>query len=345
MTQFVEPAAGADALVPDPIAAGQVVSSTGRFGAIVPRWVRTLFGTRLSLIGLIIFVLIVLSAIFAPLIATHAPSDMNGPLGAAPSWSHPFGTNDAGQDIFSQTLYGGRFSLAVGVMVGLAVTVLAILVGMIAGYVGGWLDDALSMLMNVFLILPGLPLLIVVLAYIGHAADGPVAASALMATVITVTGWAWGGRVMRAQTMSLRGRDFVDAAIINGESTIHIVFRDVLPNMLALIVNTVILSTMGGILAETSLNYLGFGDMTQVTWGTMLFYAQSQSVLFTHEWWCFVFPGCAIALTVMSMILMNNGVDALANPRLRKVRAPKPARMQPAIGPVSSAAGSLETAE
>ncbi len=292
-------------------------------GIFVPRWVRTLLGTRLSLLGAVTLAIIILAAVLAPLIAHHAPTDMNNPLGAAPTLGHPFGTNDSGEDVFSQTLYGARFSLTVGFLVGVAVTVLAIVVGMIAGYIGGWVDDALSMLMNVFLILPGLPLLIVIGAYLGLRGDEAVQTAILMTAVITLTGWAWGARVMRAQTLSLRSRDFVDAAIVNGESSFHIIFRDILPNMLALIVNTVIMSTMGGILAETALDYLGVGSMTQVTWGTMLFQAQSQSVLFTHEWWCFMFPGLAIALTVMSMIFMNNGVDAIANPRLRRVKAPK----------------------
>lgn len=322
----------------------QVVIRQSRLGRIVPKWLLTLAATRLSLIGMIMFFVIFAGAIFAPLIAHHAPTDMSNPMGMAPSWNHPFGTNDTGEDIFSQTLYGARFSLAVGIMAGIAVTVLSILVGMIAGYIGGWIDDLLSMVMNVFLILPGLPLLIVIGAYVGLKGDHPVATAMLMAGVITITGWAWGGRVMRAQTLSLRSRDFVDAAIVNGESTIHIVFRDILPNMLALIVNTVILSCLGAILTETALDFLGVGSMSQVTWGTMLFTAQAQSVLFTHEWWCFVFPGLAIALTIMSMILMNNGVDALANPRLRKIKAPKAVKAVATTSPMETPVG-LEAAQ
>ena len=300
-------------------------------GRFLPRWFRTLLGTKLSLIGFTMFVIIVACAIFAPLLTHYSPTEMNPlSIGLSPSWAHPFGTNDAGQDIYSQTLYGGRFTLAVGITAGIAVTVLAVVIGMIAGYLGGWVDDALSMVMNVFLILPQLPLLIVISAYVGLRGDQPVATALLMAAVITITGWAWGGRVMRAQTLSLRSRDFVDAAKVNGEGTTHIVFRDMMPNMLALIVNTVILSTMGAIVTESTLDVLGVGSMSQVTWGTILFNAISQSTLFTHEWWCFVFPGMAIVATVMSMILMNNGVDALANPRLRRIKPPKRARKQTA---------------
>jgi peptide/nickel transport system permease protein len=144
---------------------------------------------------------------------------------------------------------------------------------------------------------------------------------------------------MRAQTLSLRSRDFVDAAVVNGESKMHIIFRDILPNMLALTVNTVILSTMGAILTESALDFLGLGAQSQITWGTMLNFANAQGVLFNGQWWCFVFPGCAIALTVMAMIFMNNGVDAIANPRLRKIKAPKPVKTKPSVPAVGVEAG------
>jgi len=290
---------------------------------LVPRWFLTLIGTRLSLAGTVALLIIILAAIFASRIARYAPDAMNAPLAQPPTLAHPFGTNDAGQDIFSQVLYGARFSLAIGGLTGVSVTALAILIGMAAGYIGGWLDDLLSMIMNVFLIVPQLPLIIVVSAYINLRGDEPVATVLVMSFVITITGWAWGGRVMRSQTLSLRHRDFVDAAIVSGESTARIIFRDVLPNMLALIVNTVILSSMGAILAETSLDFLGVGATNQVTWGTMLNYAQANETLYSGEWWSFVFPGCAIALTIMCLILMNNGVDVLSNPRLRRIRAPR----------------------
>jgi peptide/nickel transport system permease protein len=297
-----------------------------RAGRLIPRWFLTLIGTRLSLFGFVLFCGVVLLTLLAPVIARYSPDFFGNTLGQAPSWAHLFGTDDAGRDIFSETIYGGRFTLAVGAIAGIGVTVLAIVVGMAAGYIGGWVDDLLSMVMNVFLILPGLPLLIVVGAYLGLSTLGAVPAVITLAVVITLSGWAWGGRVMRAQTLSLRSRDFVDAAVVSGESTLHIIFRDILPNMLALIVNTVILSTLGAVLAETALDFLGVGA-GQVTWGTVLNYASAQGVIFGGEWWVFIFPGLAISVTIMSLILMNNGVDAIANPRLRRVKGPKAAKV------------------
>ena len=216
----------------DPDAELALVKRQRRFGKFVPRWFLTLIGTKLSLLGTIILVLVILAAICAPLLTSIDPTAMTSPMSIGPSPGHPFGTNSAGQDIYSQTLYGARFSLAVGVMTGIAITVIAIVVGMIAGYIGGWIDDFLSMVMNIFLIIPQLPLLIVIGAYIPLSNDQTVAIALRMTAILTFTGWAWGARVMRAQTLSLRSRDFVDAAVVNGESKMHIIFRDILPNML-----------------------------------------------------------------------------------------------------------------
>jgi peptide/nickel transport system permease protein len=286
----------------------------------LPQWVKLFVANPWSLAGCVLFLVIVLAALLAPLLTPYQPYDMIGPLGKAPSASHWLGTNDAGEDVFAQIVYGGRFSLGVGLAAGLAITITATLCGMTAGYSGGWVDDFLTMVMNVFLVVPQLPLLVVISAYVPLKGDHPVRAGALMAGVLLITGWAWGARVIRSQTLTLRRRDFVLAAKVGGETTWRIIFREILPNMTSLLVNTVILSTMGAILAEAALDYLGIGSTNQVTWGTMLNKAQADSTLFSGEWWVFLFPGLAIALTVMSMILMNNGIDAISNPRLRSYR-------------------------
>jgi peptide/nickel transport system permease protein len=273
-------------------------------------------------LGVVVFALIVALALFGPLVARYAPLDMVGPLGAGPSTAHWLGTNDSGQDIFSQIVYGARFSLAVGLCVGVAITVLATVAGMTAAYVGGWVDDALSTVMNIFLVVPQLPLLVVIAAYVPLKGSDPVGAGLIMVVVITITGWAWGARVMRSQTLTLRNRDFVQASVVAGEKRGRIIFAEVMPNMISLLANTLIMSTMGAILTEAALDYLGIGSVNQVTWGTMLNKAQATSSLFSGEWWCFVFPGLAIALTAMSLILLNYGVDIISNPRLQAIKLP-----------------------
>ncbi|HEX8917189.1 MAG TPA: ABC transporter permease [Chloroflexota bacterium] len=287
---------------------------------VVPSWVRLLLSSPLAVVGVVLFMLIVVTALFGPLITRYAPLEMVGPLGVAPSGTHWFGTNDSGQDIFSQVVYGARYSLVVGLCVGIIITVLATVTGMTAGYVGGRIDDSLSMTMNVFLVVPQLPLLVVIAAYVPFTGNDPVGAASTMIIVITITGWAWGARVIRSQTLTLRNRDFVQSAVVAGEKQRRIIFQEVMPNMISLLANTLIMSTMGAILTEAALDYLGIGSINQVTWGTMLNKAQATSTLFSGEWWCFVFPGLAIAFTATSLILLNYGVDVISNPRLRVVK-------------------------
>lgn len=295
-----------------------------RFRALrLPGWVGILISNRLALIGCIMFLVITLAAVFAPLLARHSPEAMQIGLGQEPSATHWFGTNDQGQDIFAQVLYGARFSLVIGIGAGLAITFVATVIGMIAGYSGGVVDDVLTLVMNIFLIIPQLPLLIIIAAYVPLKGNSAASAVLVMVTVITITGWAWGARVIRSQTLTLRNRDFAHAAEVIGEPTWRIIFVELMPNMISLIVNTVILSTMGAVLTEAALDYLGVGNNNQITWGTMLYHAQNGSALFIGEWWVFVFPGLAIALTVLSMILINNGIDAISNPRLRTIRRPR----------------------
>jgi ABC-type dipeptide/oligopeptide/nickel transport system permease subunit len=232
----------------------------------------------------------------------------------APSGANLFGTDYSGIDVFTEVLYGARASLTVGVVTGLATTLLSIVVGMTAGYIGGWVDDVLSMFMNVFLVIPQLPLLLVFALYV--PIKGPLA----IILVISITGWAWGGRVLRSQTMSLRNRDFVQAARMSGESTWRVIFAEIMPNMISLTVSSFIFAVIGAIFTEAALEFLGLGDVTTVSWGTILYNAQQFSALASGAWWNFVFPGLAIALTVTACVFINYGIDTISNPRLRTIK-------------------------
>jgi peptide/nickel transport system permease protein len=296
----------------------------------IPHWLGLLLSNRLAAIGSAVLLIMVLMAIFAPLLTPYNPGDMIALPSQPPSPEHWFGTNHQGQDILSQVAYGARFSLFIGFAAGLATTFLAIVVGMTAGYIGGWVDDALGVVMNVFLVIPQLPLLIVLAAYI------PVKGAAAMIIVISVTGWAWGARVLRSQTLALRNRDFVQAALVSGESTGRLIFAEVLPNMISLIASSYIFAFIGAILTESGLEFLGFGDVNNISWGTTLYWAQTNSTLLTGEWWHFLFPGLAIALTATACIFINYGIDTISNPRLRVIKARKPhkrPRVQTATGP------------
>jgi oligopeptide/dipeptide ABC transporter ATP-binding protein len=235
----------------------------------------------------------------------------------APSWAHPLGTTGLGQDVLAQTVAGARTTLAVSLVVGVVTLVLGTAVGLTAGYFRGWIDDVLTLITNVFLVLPGMPLAIVVAAFLP---PGPVS----MATVLIVTGWAWGARVIRAQTLSLARRDFVAAAQVGGDGAARILVREILPNMASLLGSCLIGATIYAIGAQVGLEFLGLGDPGRVTWGTNLYWAANDSALLLGAWWAFVPTGLCVALLGFALTLTSFGIDEITNPRLaaeRGVRA------------------------
>jgi peptide/nickel transport system permease protein len=178
--------------------------------------------------------------------------------------------------------------------------------------VRGFAADVINFIVNLFLVVPALPLMIVIAAYLQNGGIG------MIVLVVVITGWAWGARVLRSQTQSLRSRDFVTAAVFSGESPARIVFREILPNMTSLIVGSFFGASTAAILAEAGLEFLGLGDSTTVSWGTMLFWAQNSNALLTGQWVLLFAPGLCISLLATSMSLINFGVDGLSNPRLRE---------------------------
>ncbi|MFG1807789.1 dipeptide/oligopeptide/nickel ABC transporter permease/ATP-binding protein [Streptomyces sp. NPDC049040] len=274
-------------------------------------WLRIL-RAPLTLTGVVITLVFLVLAIIGPWISPYDPSAVSDAASASPSLSHLLGTTQNGQDILSQMLYGARASMLVGIGAAVVTTVLSVLVGVTAGYIGGLGDEALSLLANVFLVLPSLPLTIILAAYLPHSG------SLGIILVISVTGWAWGARVLRAQTLSLRKRDFVEAARATGEKTWRIILKDILPNQIAVIAASFLGTVTGAILTQASLAFLGLTDVTQWSWGTILYWAQVSSALLTGAWWWFVPAGLAIALLGTALSLVNFGIDEFINPRLRQ---------------------------
>ncbi len=285
---------------------------SGRFGWHAPEWVRSLLRNRKAVVGIGILLFFVLLAVFANQIApTRNPSRIVARGSQAPSAQYILGTSHAGQDIFVQVVHGARISLMVGFLTGTVVIVIAILIGVTAGYIGGWLDDLLSLFTNVFLILPGLPLIIVVAGWLNR--PGPIT----VVLVLSLTSWAYGARVLRSQTLALRNSEFVAAAKVVGEPTGRIVFSEILPNMISLVVSSWIGAVLYAILAEAAFEFIGLGDANAVTWGTILYWAQNDQALLTGMWWTFIPPGLCIALVGFSLTLINYGIDEITNPRLR----------------------------
>ncbi|MCC6790703.1 MAG: ABC transporter permease [Thermomicrobiales bacterium] len=288
----------------------------GRLGArfALPSGIRTIFRSRKATAGLIIMAFFAAVAIFAPQLAPGDPTDFVARPQLEPSSDHLFGTTGRGQDVLDQTIWGARLPLQIGLFVGLSTTTIGVIVGMTAGYFRGKVDDVLSLVMNVFLIVPALPLLVTLTAFIDSGT------LSYYVFVLTVTGWAWPARIFRAQTLSLREKDFVSAARVSGESGPRIIFREILPNMTSIVAASMFGSALFAIGAQAGLEFLGLGDPSAVTWGTILFWAGNDSALLTGAWWTFVPAGACIALVAFACALVNYGIDEVTNPRLRAQR-------------------------
>jgi peptide/nickel transport system permease protein len=303
------PPDGAELAPPATPPAESSVPGPARF---VGRSLRTLWSNGKARIGLIILTFDILVAIFAPLIAPHSPTSTSFTPYRGPSGSNWFGTTGNGQDVFSQMVYGARVSLLVGLIAGAAATVVAVVIGLISGYRPGAVDEVLGFVTNLALVIPGLPLMIILAAYI------PSRSVWTIVLVVALTSWATGARVIRSQAATLRTRDFVTSAQFSGERLGRIVFREILPNMTSLVAASFFAAATAAVMAEASLEFLGLGNPSTVSWGTILYYAQQQNALLTGQWVLVFAPGLAIALLALSFTLINFGVDALSNPRLRE---------------------------
>jgi peptide/nickel transport system permease protein len=229
------------------------------------------------------------------------------------------GSTRMGRDVYTQLVWGTRTSLAVGFLAGLIVTALGTLIGVTAGYFGGKIDEVLNFATNIVLVIPQLPLLLVLAAFIGEA--GPL----VIALIIGLTSWGWGARVTRAQALSLRRREFIEASRGLGEPAWRMILVELLPNLLSIISLNFIGSVIYTIITEATLEFLGLGDPLAVSWGTMLYNAQITAAISVGAWWELLAPCAAIATIGIGLSLVNFGVDEVSNPRIRTLRAAAPA--------------------
>ena len=280
-----------------------------------PEWARLLLTNPKSCFGIVVFGGMVLAALLAPVLAQNPPNEIVALPGQPPNKDFWFGTTDQGYDVFAQVVWGARTSLAVGAAAALMSTMIAATLGMLAAYAGGWIDDTINTLTNVFLVIPALPLLLVIYSFV--PARGPV----VMVLILGLTTWAVEARILRSQALTLRNRDFIEAAKVAGEGTWRIVFGEIMPNMISRIAAGFLLVFYLSIIFAAGLEFLGFGDVNKITWGTTLYWAQNNSSVLQGAWWHFVFPGVALALAVAALVFINFGVDELANPRLRRRKA------------------------
>jgi peptide/nickel transport system permease protein len=302
--------------VTEPAALPLSASAPRRRGRLhLPGWLVLLLHNPKSRFGLFLVSFMIVVALIAPLISVKNPTDFNL-LAAkqAPSWHHLFGTTDQGSDVFSQVVLGARRSLILGLAAAVLATALASVLGILAAYSGGIVDEVINFLTNIFLVVPTIPLLIVVSSYLKSRG---------MTTMILVLGltlWAFEARILRGQALTLRSRDFVQAAKVAGESTWRIVFGELMPNMISRIAAAFVLVFYVALLVDAGLEFLGLGDTTHVSWGMTLYWAQTNSTVLQGEWWPFLFPGLALVITVVGLVFLLAGIDEVSNPRLRAAR-------------------------
>jgi peptide/nickel transport system permease protein len=306
---------GGDALAPPP-AAPVAVTMGRRRRPLVPGWLRLLLSNPKSRVGLMVFTGMVLLGVLAPLLVSANKAVDFSLLDArqGPSWHHVFGTTDQGSDVFAQVAWGARRSLLLGAAAGALATLIGATLGIFAAYAGGLVDDVISLLTNVFFVIPTIPLLIDVTAFL-HTRGMLV-----MTVIIALTLWAFEARILRGQALTLKNRDFIAASKVAGESTWRIVFGELMPNMVSRIAAGFVLVFYIAILVDAGLEFLGLGAMDKPSWGVALYWATVNSSVLQGEWWSFVFPGLAIGITVLSLTLILAGIDEVSNPRLRSIR-------------------------
>jgi peptide/nickel transport system permease protein len=276
---------------------------------------RSFVRNRKAAFGLAIVAFYVLVALAAPLITGHDPNRRVARPHQPPSIEHVMGSTRIGRDVYTQLVWGTRTSLIVGFLAGFIVTALGTLAGVTAGYFGGRVDETLSFATNVVLVIPQLPLLLVLAAFIGEASP------LVIAVIIGLTSWGWGARVTRAQALSLRQREFIQASHALGEPAWRMIAVELLPNLLSIISLNFIGSVIYTIITEATLEFLGLGDPLAVSWGTMLYNAQITAAITVGAWWEVLAPSAAIAGIGIGLSLINFGVDEVSNPRIRTLRA------------------------
>jgi peptide/nickel transport system permease protein len=265
-------------------------------------------------IGLAIIVFFLVLTFVGPMLTDYGPYAYVNPRGAEPpSSEHWFGTTMFGQDVFTQFVHGLRATFLVGVVGGGLGTLIGIVVGFTAGYRGGLVDETLNMLTNIVLVIPTLAVLLIIAAYL------EVRGILTESVFIACTCWPWAARAIRAQTFSLRSRDFVDLARLSGMKDWKIILTEIAPNMMSYLLLVFILQFGGAVLAAATLDFIGLGPTNAVSLGLMMNYAVLWGALLLGVWWWFIPPGVAITAIVGALYVTNVGLDEVFNPKLREM--------------------------
>jgi peptide/nickel transport system permease protein len=276
---------------------------------------------RKATVGSVLLLIFILIALFPGVIAHDSPTQDAYPAQLGISTAHLLGTNHYGQDLFAQLVYGTRNVLIIAFVVGLATTTIAVLIGVAAAYLGGLADSSLNVLTDVLLVIPIFPLLIVIAAY-AHGGT-----TLVLIAAITLTSWSYTARQLRSQALTLRRRDFLEAARVRGERPFYIIVVELIPTMTSLIVACFLTNALYAVLFASSLQFIGLGDPNTVSWGTTLYWAQNNAALQTGQPLWAIAPGACIAVLGAAFALLNYAFDEIGNPALRPVRKVKAKRV------------------
>ncbi|MBK8022263.1 MAG: ABC transporter permease [Chloroflexi bacterium] len=276
-----------------------------------------------GMFGALMLALVVGMAVFAPLIAPYNPYERvratPDEILAPPNEAHLLGTDDAGKDVWSQLLYGAQVSLLVGFTASIASMIIGSTIGLIAGYYGERVDNLLMRLVDFLLVVPYLPLVLVIVSVWGRGLWKII-------FVIAILGWTYTARLVRAQTLAVKGRAYVTRARAVGARDRRIILRHILPQVMPLIIAQTVLDISATILAEASLSFLGLGDPTLISWGNMLHFAFERAIS-SEAWWFLLPPGIAILWVSLSLILIGMSVEEIVNPRVKTHHLFAPHRM------------------
>jgi peptide/nickel transport system permease protein len=283
-------------------------------GHALARVGRAVRSSRKATAGTILLTIFILVALFPGVIAKDSPTADAYPPHLPVSTAHLLGTNAYGQDLFAQVVWGTRNVMIIAFVVGLAATGIAVLIGIAAAYLGGLWDGSLSVLTDVLLVIPLFPLLIVIAAY-AHGGT-----TLVLIVAITLTSWSYTARQLRAQALTLRNRDFLEAARVRGERRLYIIVVEVIPTMTSLIVAAFLTNALYAVLFASSLQFIGLGDPNTVSWGTTLYWAENNAALQTGDPLWAIAPGACIAVLGAAFALLNYAFDEIGNPALRPVR-------------------------
>src|SRR5438445_6270502 len=285
------------------------------------RWAdvwRAISRNKKAVVGVLLLLVFVVLAIFPGQIAPDDPTAQIYDPALGPSWHHLLGTTGRGEDVFSQLVWGTRLSLVIALAVGGLATALSVLIGVSAAYLGGIADGILSLVTDVLLVIPIFPLIIVIAAYEKN--------SGLLTLVVVLgaLGWSYGARQLRSQTLSLRTRDFLEAARVRGERRLYVIVCEILPTMTSLIVATFLGGALYAVLAAAGLQFIGLGDPNSQSWGTMLYWAENNEALGANMVLWAIMPGICVAALGAAFALLNYAFDEIGNPALRMRRLDRP---------------------